>query len=56
MARNNADRKKVMLILDGMQDTSSEVPDPFYGTIEDFEAVFSLLHQACMRFVSKVNR
>jgi protein-tyrosine phosphatase len=56
MARNNGDRKKVMLILDGMQDPSSEVPDPYYGTIEDFEAVFSLLHQACMRFVSKVNR
>jgi protein-tyrosine phosphatase len=51
-ARNAADRKKVMLILEG----GSEVPDPYYGTTEDFESVFRLLHKACSRFVSTVNR
>ena len=55
-ARNATDRKKVMLILEGTGGEDCEVPDPYYGTTEDFESVFRLLHKACSRFVSAVNR
>lgn len=51
MARNASDLKKVMLILEGNGITKAEVPDPYYGSLSDFEAVYQILHQACLTFI-----
>lgn len=43
LAPNEAAKSKVQLLLNN----SKEVPDPYYGTLEDFEQVYQLLNQAC---------
>jgi len=51
MRRNASDLNKVMLILEGMGTLNNEVPDPYYGTLEDFETIFHMLHKACLTFI-----
>lgn len=48
MAESETQRKKVSLILEeaGNHGTA-EVPDPYYGTEQDFENVFNMLNKAC---------
>ena len=52
IAPNEAAKSKVQLILDG----SKEVPDPYYGTLEDFEQVYYLLNQACEEIARKIKQ
>lgn len=48
LARDSKDVSKVKLILEEIKtDISSEVPDPYYGDITDFEYVFNVLNEAC---------
>ena len=48
LARNNADKKKVNLIMNELYPrTDIEVPDPYFGGDEGFEKVFHLLDLAC---------
>ena len=49
MAETEAQRGKIRLILEeaGNFGETNEVPDPYYGDIEDFEKVFRLLDSAC---------
>lgn len=42
LASNDEEEKKVALLI-----ASGEVPDPYYGDMEDFKAVFDLINQAC---------
>jgi protein-tyrosine phosphatase len=47
-ARNDQDRAKVQLILDEIfPNENAEVPDPYYGEMRDFEAVYHMLNEAC---------
>ena len=56
LARNKEEIEKVKLIL---QDSSStnvqEVPDPYWGTAQDFEEVYLLLDEICEKIASKLN-
>ncbi len=48
MAKTDHDIKKVRLILDADKALfNKNVPDPYYGDINDFEEVFELLDNAC---------
>lgn len=49
MACTEEQRKKICLILaeGGNLGDNIEVPDPYYGEMEDFEYVFNLLDKAC---------
>lgn len=48
MAENDEHRQKVHLFLEQAgQDQHSEVPDPYWGDLNDFENVFELLDRAC---------
>ena len=52
LAPNEAAKFKVQLLLDN----SKEVPDPYYGTLEDFEQVYQLLNQACETIARKLKQ
>lgn len=52
LAPNEAAKSKVQLLLDN----SKEVPDPYYGTLEDFEQVYQLLNQACETIARKLKQ
>ncbi len=52
LAPNEAAKSKVQLLLDN----SKEVPDPYYGTLEDFEQVYQLLNQACETIARKIKQ
>ena len=56
IAPNKASKQKVKLILNEVDSTSDlEVPDPYYGEMEDFEHVFHLLDEACTLIASKIH-
>ncbi|WP_353079814.1 low molecular weight protein-tyrosine-phosphatase [Flavobacterium sp.] len=56
IAPNEASKQKVKLILNEVDSTSNlEVPDPYYGEMEDFEHVFHLLDEACTIIASKIH-
>lgn len=47
-ARNEEQRQKVFLFLEASGDhKNAEVPDPYWGGMEDFENVFRLLDKGC---------
>ena len=52
LAPNGAAKSKVQLLLDN----SKEVPDPYYGTLEDFEQAYQLLNQACEAIARKLKQ
>ncbi len=52
LAPNEVAKSKVQLLLDN----SKEVPDPYYGTLEDFEQVYQLLNQACETIARKLKQ
>ena len=55
LARNEADRQKVLLILNELEPNSNAaVPDPYYGSINDFEAVYHLLDKATDCIIEKI--
>lgn len=50
LAKDDEQRSKISLILPEQK----EVPDPYYGTISDFEHVYSLLNNACEKIAEKL--
>lgn len=47
-ARNEEQRQKVSLFLEALGDhKNAEVPDPYWGSMNDFEDVFQLLDKGC---------
>jgi len=55
LARNDEERNKVNLLLDFLHPNQQlEVPDPYYGTQQDFEAVYHLLDQATDALIQKL--
>lgn len=52
LARNEADRQKVRLLLNELEPHSDmEVPDPYYGNDQDFKHVIELLDKATDAFL-----
>ena len=48
LARNEEDTKKVKLILQELNKSNTlEVPDPYYGGVNGFENVYTMLDNAC---------
>ena len=49
VARNAADRKKILCLADYLTDHKyyHTVPDPYYGTHKDFEIALDLIEDAC---------
>lgn len=55
LAQNEDEVRKVKLILDELPASeSNEVPDPYYGTWEDFEYVYDLLDEATDKIITKI--
>ena len=55
LARNNSDRKKVRLILDELDSNSNlSVLDPYYGSLEDFKAVYQLVDNVTTVIITKL--
>ena len=55
LARNNSDREKVRLILDELYPNSNlSVPDPYYGSQEDFKAVYELVEKVTSVILTKI--
>ena len=55
LAQTPDDEKKVEFFLDYLYPHQQlEVPDPYYGTLEDFEAVYQLVDQATDALIQKL--
>jgi protein-tyrosine phosphatase len=56
IAPNEVSKQKVKLILNELEPIGNlEVPDPYYGEMEDFEHVFHLLDEACTLIANKIH-
>ena len=57
LAKNEAHKNKVKLFLNEIyKDSHTEVPDPYFGTEKDFEAVFQLIYKACEELSEKIQK
>lgn len=55
LARNSEDASKVKMILNETNPGSNNsVPDPYYGGVDGFENVYSMLDEACEKIADKV--
>lgn len=54
LAQNKAQKNKVKLILNELNSQNQSVPDPYYGTMADFEHVFNILNKACIEIKNKL--
>ena len=55
LAPDEKSKQKVKIILKELYTSDAiEVPDPYYGDIEDFEHVFHLLDEVCTIIASKI--
>jgi protein-tyrosine phosphatase len=55
LARNDEDKKKVILIMNEVNPNKNQsVPDPYYGGIEGFEEVYSMLDHASTIILSRI--
>lgn len=55
LARNNSDKSKVRLILDELPGhEGNAVPDPYYGSMNDFEHVYQLLDKVTDEIIAKI--
>ena len=54
-AKTKKDIEKIKLILDySFPDKNESVPDPYFGGIDGFENVYSLLNNACDKIIEKL--
>ncbi|RXJ50731.1 low molecular weight protein-tyrosine-phosphatase [Gelidibacter gilvus] len=57
LARDTEDIAKVKLILqDSQSSNKKEVPDPYWGSTQDFEDVYTLLDEACEKIALDLSR
>lgn len=55
-AKNEEQRQKISLFLEALGDhKNAEVPDPYWGDMEDFENVFQLLDKGCGKIAEQLN-
>ncbi|EJL72704.1 low molecular weight protein-tyrosine-phosphatase [Chryseobacterium populi] len=54
-AKNEEQRQKISLFLEVLGDhKNAEVPDPYWGDMNDFEEVFQLLDKGCDAIINKI--
>ncbi len=46
---------KVQLFLRNVPGVPDQVPDPYYGTLEDFESMYDLLERACQYHLQRLS-
>lgn len=57
MAKTDNQRQKLSLILEESGDfKSTEVPDPYWGDVSDFENVYQMLDKACDAIAHQINQ
>ncbi|NJB35887.1 MULTISPECIES: low molecular weight protein-tyrosine-phosphatase [Flavobacteriaceae] len=54
LAKNDADRAKVKLLLSELNGPIKEVPDPYYGGDDGFEKVFQMIDEACTKIAKQI--
>lgn len=54
LARNNSDINKVKLLLNETVSNVKNVPDPYYGSINDFEDLYIILNSALKEIASNL--
>jgi protein-tyrosine phosphatase len=55
MARNDEDKKKVILIMNEVEPgMNRSVPDPYYGNLDGFEEVYDMLNKASEAIIRKL--
>ena len=55
LAKNTEHKNKVDYLLNLLHPQQNKyVPDPYYGTEKDFEAVFQLVYKACQKIIKTV--
>lgn len=55
-AESEADIKKVKLLLEVLENSPKEVPDPYYGGERGFENVFQMIDEACTKIAKDLNK
>lgn len=55
-AKNDSHKKKIALFLEEADEAnrSKEVPDPYWGELEDFHDVYRLIDNACTKIAEKL--
>jgi len=57
LARNKSDQQKVQLIMNMVYPgENTPVPDPYYGSMKDFEDSYGLLDLACEKIAAKLHK
>lgn len=54
LARNEAAKNKVTMIMDFITDGGVDVPDPYYGGNDGFENVYDMLDETCTVIADKL--
>jgi protein-tyrosine phosphatase len=56
LAQSDTEKQKVSRILDEVfPGENVDVPDPYFGGINGFENVFTMIYQACEKIMSRLN-
>ena len=56
LAPDEVSREKVKMIMGAVGKPETNVPDPYYGGDEGFEAVYTMLHKACEAIAGEIER
>ncbi|KGI60969.1 putative low molecular weight protein-tyrosine-phosphatase [Prevotella sp. DNF00663] len=55
MARTDADKNKVEMLADCLREhQSATIPDPYYGTMDDFDYALDLIEDACSHLLEEL--
>lgn len=55
-AESQADRDKVRLLLDELEEGPGEVPDPYHGGEKGFEKVYDMIDEACDALLRRLQK
>lgn len=56
LANSESEVKKVKLLLEVLNNSPQEVPDPYYGGKDGFEKVYRMIDQACTLIADNLNQ
>lgn len=56
LANSESNIKKVKLLLEVINDSPQEVPDPYYGGKGGFEEVYQMIDEACSLIANNLNK
>ncbi len=53
LSRSSTDESKIRLLLNEIDESVKEVPDPYYGGTDGFETVFHMINNACEQIAKR---